>query len=185
VTPEAEAVFQRVLTVDPTNEPARLYVALGMRARGDDAGAAAALLALLADEPAGGADWADFARAELADMGVEAPPAPAPIAEPGTAPTTVLEALGGTPAEALASPMAAFTPEQAAAINEMVNGLALRLLETPNDPPGWAQLITSYIVLGRIEDAEAALAMARQVLAGNAEGLALVEEAAAPLRETE
>lgn len=161
VTQIAEEAIQRALAVNPSNPVARLYLAVGMKERGETEEAAAALLTLLADEPAGGADWADFARIELQDLGIEPPPA-AEAADP-------------------VDPTAGFTAEQMEMINTMVNGLAAQLAENPDDLDGWAQLIRSYIVLGRETDARDALAAARDVFTGNAEALATIEEAAAPI----
>ncbi|MHA1559950.1 MAG: c-type cytochrome biogenesis protein CcmI [Alphaproteobacteria bacterium] len=158
VTPVAEAAFLRALILDPTNPTARLSLAVAMKERGETDGAAAAFLALLADEPPGGTDWGDFARAELQDLGVEAPP----------------------PAEA-ADLTDGFTAEQMEMINVMVNGLAAQLAETPEDVDGWVQLIRSYIVLGRETDARDAAAAARAVFTGNADALAAIEDVAAPI----
>jgi len=75
--------------------------------------------------------------------------------------------------------MAAMTDEERTAmINAMVDRLAARLREAPNDPEGWARLVTSYRVLGRAEEAEAALAAARVAL--SAEARAAFETALAP-----
>jgi cytochrome c-type biogenesis protein CcmH len=177
VTPQAETMFNRVLAVDPSNPRARLYLAMAMRARGEDDAATTALLDLLQDEPAGGADWADLARTELADLGVEAPPPPEAAASAPAASAPV--------ASAPASAAANFTPDQLAMITQMVEGLAARLADNPDDVDGWAQLIRSYIVLGRTDDARAALATARDVFTGNDAALATIEDAAAPLEEAE
>lgn len=171
VTPLAAAMFNRVLSVDPSNPSVRLYLAIDLKARGENDAAVAAFLDLLQDEPAGGAPWGDLARAQLADLGVEAPPPPA------AAPAASAPAASPAPA--------AFTPDQLEMINQMVAGLAARLAENPDDLDGWAQLIRSYIVLGRTEDAQTAVATAREVFAGNADALATIEAAAAQLGDTE
>ncbi len=77
------------------------------------------------------------------------------------------------------------TPEQLEFVDQMVGQLAARLEAEPDDAEGWAQLITSYMVLGREEDARAALGTAREFFTGNDEALAIIEEAAAPLVEQE
>ena len=51
-------------------------------------------------------------------------------------------------------------------IEGMVDGLAVRLSEFPNDPDGWTMLIRSYRMMGRVDDAEAALARARDLFDG-------------------
>jgi cytochrome c-type biogenesis protein CcmH len=52
------------------------------------------------------------------------------------------------------------------------------LKAAPDDPDGWAQLVRSYMVLGRADDARAALAEARTALAGDAAKVAVVDAAA-------
>jgi cytochrome c-type biogenesis protein CcmH len=60
----------------------------------------------------------------------------------------------------------------------MVASLAARLKAARDDPEGWAQLVRSYMVLGRADDARAALADARTALAGDAAKVAIVDAAA-------
>ena len=50
-----------------------------------------------------------------------------------------------------------------------------RLAANPDDAEGWARLVRSYMVLGRGDDAKAALAKARTALAGKPDRLAVVE----------
>ncbi|MCY4153015.1 MAG: c-type cytochrome biogenesis protein CcmI [Aestuariivita sp.] len=56
--------------------------------------------------------------------------------------------------------------DRTAMIEGMVDGLAVRLSEFPNDPDGWTMLIRSYRMMGRVDDAEAALARARDLFDG-------------------
>ncbi|HVY20491.1 MAG TPA: c-type cytochrome biogenesis protein CcmI [Bauldia sp.] len=60
----------------------------------------------------------------------------------------------------------------------MVASLAARLKAAPDDAQGWAQLVRSYMVLGRPDDARAALADARTALAADQAKVAIVETAA-------
>ena len=57
-------------------------------------------------------------------------------------------------------------------IRGMVDGLAARLAEAPDDADGWNRLIRSYAVLGDREAAQRALTDARAALAGQASSLA-------------
>ena len=65
--------------------------------------------------------------------------------------------------------------DRTAMIEGMVAQLAERLEAEPGDAEGWARLVRSYMVLGRPDDARAALEDARKALAGAGDKLALVE----------
>ena len=63
-------------------------------------------------------------------------------------------------------------------IEGMVSGLAARLESEPADPQGWERLLRAYMVLGRKDEASAALARARLALAERPDLLTVVEAAA-------
>lgn len=60
----------------------------------------------------------------------------------------------------------------------MVEGLAARLEDDPDDPQGWANLVRSYAVLGDQAKLDEALAEARRFFADRPRDLAMIEEAA-------
>ena len=62
-----------------------------------------------------------------------------------------------------------------AAIAGMVEGLAARLREQPDDPEGWARLVRAYAVLGRERDLRSALTEARRLFAGRPDVLQAIE----------
>jgi cytochrome c-type biogenesis protein CcmH len=68
--------------------------------------------------------------------------------------------------------------QQAAMIEGMVAMLATRLETNSGDATGWAQLVRSYMVLGRPDDARAALTKAKAALGADQAKTAIVEEAA-------
>ena len=70
---------------------------------------------------------------------------------------------------------------QQAMIEGMVARLAGRLAADGKDPAGWAQLMRSYMVLGRKDDAAKALSDARRSLSDDAAALEQVNTAAAEL----
>jgi cytochrome c-type biogenesis protein CcmH len=155
VTAEARAAFERAAALDTDALRPRFFLALALSQEGKKEEALAAWRSLLKEAPAAGAPWVDIARRAVADL--EGPKAAGPDADDVAA----------------ASKM---TPEERTAmISGMVGSLAAKLDASPNDPNGWARLIRSYVVLGRPDDARSALAKARTVLAGDADGLALVE----------
>ncbi len=57
-------------------------------------------------------------------------------------------------------------------INQMVEGLAARLKENGKDLEGWMRLLRSYMVLGRRDEAVAALSSARGQFTGDEKSLA-------------
>lgn len=61
--------------------------------------------------------------------------------------------------------------DRAAAIRQMVEGLASRLEAGGGSPEEWARLVRSYVVLGERDRAAATLARARQSLPGSGEAL--------------
>lgn len=71
--------------------------------------------------------------------------------------------------------------EQEAMVDGMVEGLAARLSENPNDPEGWSRLIRSRIVRGEYDQAAQDLASARRALARDSAGLTRVNAAASEL----
>jgi cytochrome c-type biogenesis protein CcmH len=71
--------------------------------------------------------------------------------------------------------------DQQAMIESMVARLAARLAADGKDPAGWVQLIRSYMVMGRKDDAMKALKDARAALTGNEKGLGEVNGAASEL----
>jgi cytochrome c-type biogenesis protein CcmH len=80
-----------------------------------------------------------------------------------------VEGVGPTTVEA--------SPQQAM-IQQMVEGLAARLKQDPNDAQGWARLIRSYAVLGDKAKMNAALDEARRIFKDRPSDRAAIESAA-------
>lgn len=85
----------------------------------------------------------------------------------------------GNAAPAVAGNTHEVTPEQ---IRAMVERLALRLAQNPDDAEGWAMLARSYNVLGRFQDATLAYGKAVARIPGNASLLADYADALAMAR---
>jgi len=89
---------------------------------------------------------------------------------------------GGTrgPSDAdIAAASAMTEAERAEMISGMVDGLAARLDENPNDPDGWIMLIRSYSVLGRRDEAAEAAKKALAALADQDRAVEAVRRTAA------
>lgn len=167
VSPEAEAVLGRALSMEPEHPVARYYSALTLL-QGGRPDLAYRLWSRLVSEGPPDAPWMVPARAGLAEA-ARLTGQPGPDDAPGAPAGPTSEDIRA--AEDLA-------PE---ARNAMVEGMVAQLsrrLATEGGPPrDWAQLIRSLGVLGRQEEAAAILGEARATFAANAEGLELVEAA--------
>ena len=167
VTADARAAFERAAKLDPTSVRPRFYLALALGQAGKTDEAIAAWKALLDGAPKT-APWVAVAQSELAKL------------EGGTT-TAVTEGAAAPPGPTAADVKAAgemSASDRMAMIEGMVQQLAAKLAANPADGPGWARLIRSYMVLGKADDAKAALAKARDALAGDATALDSVNQAA-------
>jgi cytochrome c-type biogenesis protein CcmH len=144
VTAEAEAEFAKAGD-DPR---ARFYGAEAALQRGDREAAKAGLRALLATAPAD-APWRKVVQERLSEIAPDAQP---PVAK-GSGPT----------AQDVAAAQSMSPEERQAMIRSMVDRLAARLEQNPNDKDGWTRLAHAYDVLGETEKAKAARARAAQM----------------------
>ncbi|MCB9949273.1 MAG: c-type cytochrome biogenesis protein CcmI [Rhodospirillaceae bacterium] len=149
VSEQAQLAFQRVLEMQPLDPRPHHYLALARAQAGDDEGALAGWQALMRMSPAD-APWVPMVAGRIAEtaqrLGLD----------PGQ---TAIAPMGVDPDAARAA--AALPPEeQAEMIRSMVDGLAARLEQQPDDLDGWLRLGQSYGVLGRPADAAAAFARA-------------------------
>ncbi|MFO1183272.1 MAG: c-type cytochrome biogenesis protein CcmI [Bauldia sp.] len=164
VTDAAVTALRKVVELDPKDLRPRFFLALRLRQDGKTDEAAAAWRAILPDAPA---PLADLINQQLAEL--EGRPPPPPTAPRG-------------PTDADVAAVRDLPPDQQKALfNSMVERLAGRLAEQPDDADGWTQLIRSYVVLGRTDDAKQALARARVALAARADRLAGIETLARTL----
>ena len=159
IAPAAAAGFAAVLADDPENPIARFYLAMADAQADRHPQAIAAWQTLAAELPADASLRAEIARRIAAAAQAAGIPAP-PLAPPAEAP----------------DPQA-----RAAMIQAMVDRLAARLAEVPDDADGWQRLGRAYAVLGerdraaqayaragalRPDDMEIALAEAQALLEG-------------------
>ncbi len=159
VTPAAEDMARQALSLDPKSPEGQHLLALAKAQQGDLASAIRGWESLLAGAPPM-ANWRPpierylaQARAQLASpaqgpAGLSRPPGPS--GAPGPSPDEVAAARQMSDAD------------RAAMIEGMVEGLAARLDDAPDDPAAWLRLARAYGVLGRTEDAVRALDKAEQ-----------------------
>lgn len=176
VSDEALAQFRSALESEPSDVRARYFVAKFDYQNGRKSKALDDWIALAKAAPDDAA-WQDDIRRDIAmaasDLGVDvsdrlqggetsSSSTGMPVLDQGT-----IDAAGRlSPAE------------QEAMVDRMVDGLAARLAENPDDPEGWARLIRSRMVRGNDAQASRDLASARRALAGDAQGLVRVNAVA-------
>jgi cytochrome c-type biogenesis protein CcmH len=165
VSEAARKAAQRVLELEPGRIEARIWLTLAREQDGDLAGAAAAYRELLAGAPAD-APWraAVSQRLDLVDKKIKAEPVEhRPVAAlPAPPAATSPAAAGEQPDVAAMSPA-----DREAFITSMVDRLATRLKADGRDLAGWIRLARAYKVLGREDDARAAIASARENFSGD------------------
>ena len=143
VVPEAVGVFRQALEARPGDPASRFHLALARAQAGQVREAYDMWLALAADTPADAAWRGDLEAligqaAEMLDVEPEALPLAPPLAEAPSGPT----------ADDVAAAAEMTPDERMEMIRGMVEGLAARLEENPDDPQGWRRLAQSYAVLG-------------------------------------
>jgi cytochrome c-type biogenesis protein CcmH len=135
VSAEAEAAFEKALTLDPQNAKARFFVATAQAQEGKTDEAAKAWNAMLADLPRN-SPWR--AAAEQALAAVDRKPA----------------AMPGPTQDQMAAASSMSAGDRAAMIETMVSRLDGELRKNPDNPDGWRRLVRSYMVLGKKGEAE-------------------------------
>ena len=162
VSAQASDLFNKALAADPRNPRARYYLALAKAQANDVRGAIQDWVDLISISPPD-APWLTTVRSQIVAASKELGVDPRSFE-----PSAAALAMGPSPSEPTAqgpsrqdveaaSQMTA--EERQAMIRGMVQRLADRLEEKPDDPKGWRRLANAYRVLG--EDAKAAEAEAR------------------------
>ena len=171
VTEEARTAYEKILKIEPGRVEPRFWLAVGKEQDGRLPDALADYTALLNEAPPDAAYRAAVeVRIKEISALMSAPGEQAPAKAP-TGPSAVdLEAA------------ARLSPEQREQmITGMVEGLAQRLKSNGKDLAGWQRLLRAYSVLGRRDDARAALAEARRNFEGDARALSALSGLAATL----
>lgn len=167
VSAEALDILQQVLAKEPRNPRALFYLAVADEQNGNMQRALDRWKSLIAASPPG-APWAGIARDRASqaaaalglDPAKEIPPPPAETAR-------------GPTAEDMAAAENMTPEERRAMIESMVQGLAARLEENPDDLEGWIRLARSYTVLNETAAARDAMAKAAEIAPRNVDILLL------------
>jgi len=195
VVPIARVILKEALTLDPKEPRARYYQSLADYQDGKTEDAIRKWLALEAETPPG-AEWRRTLGARISDFAREAgissermaalarkaqankgastaktsPPLPAQA--PGPAP-------GNPTAEQMQAAQQMSSGDRQAMIRGMVEGLAEKMKDDPNNLEGWLRLARSYSVLGETEKSYDAFERAVALKPGDAELLAQYAESIA------
>ena len=157
VTVPVRTLIADILAADPA-EPRALFLS-GLAAYQDgNYEAAIAIWRQLQALSAPDAPWMELLAQNIADA------AQAGGIDPGTLPGTV----PGPDEETIAAAAEMSAEDRTAMIKGMVDGLAARLAETPEDAAGWRRLARAYIVLERTADAATALIGAAEAMPDDA-----------------
>ena len=152
VTPEARRVFEEMTAAEPGNPGPKFYLGLARAQAGDGRGALEIWLGIEAEAPPD-VSWLPALRENIertaAQFGID----PASI----TPRRSVVAAPPGPSAEDVAAARAMSEQERDEMIRGMVDRLAARLEQEPDDVEGWLRLTQAYRILGERENAERAL----------------------------
>ncbi|MCP5365444.1 MAG: c-type cytochrome biogenesis protein CcmI [Hyphomicrobiales bacterium] len=157
VIEEAASAFESALRGNADEPRARYYLALRRAQLGDVQGALQAWNDLIAVSPAD-APWLPQVRSQVARASAALGLVPP---DEATKPQQQMGARKPQPSQEEINKAAAMTEEERQAmIRAMVDGLAARLEQNPDDREGWLRLARAYDVLGEVERAEKARARA-------------------------
>jgi cytochrome c-type biogenesis protein CcmH len=160
VTEEARLAYERILKLEPDRLEPRFWLALAKEQDGQLVAAASEYQSLIAQAD-DKASWRGIVEERLAIVRMK-------LGEGSTSPRRSPSAADVTAADALSD------QERARMIDDMVASLAERLKKNGNDLPGWRRLVEAYVVLGRREQALAALDEARKALAQDDEAIGVL-----------
>ena len=173
VVPEAVSIFRQALETQPDDPASRFHLALARAQAGEVQEAYEMWLALAADAPADAPwrrDLEGLIRQAAEVLGVEPGAVPrGPPAAPRA--PDVTEVPSGPTADDVAAAAEMTPDERMEMIRTMVEGLAARLEENPDDAQGWRRLARSYAVLGEPGKALDTLRRAVELAPNNLETL--------------
>jgi cytochrome c-type biogenesis protein CcmH len=153
VNNEAQAVFDSVMKLDPNDPRARFFRGMTLDQAGETRAALDIWIDIVNTAPPG-SGWVVDIRRQIEERAQEA----------GIDISGQLKKAAPAPSQQqIDDAMAMPEQDREAMIQNMVDGLADRLAENPNDPDGWIRLINARVVLGQDEQAKQALIGALEV----------------------
>ncbi len=165
MSPKAEVAIDKALAKDPDYHQAIFLKSIALAQRNKTREAIQGWIKMLETAPPG-APWIEQVQDNVRNA----------AAQINVIPPADLVPRGPT-AEQRAAAEELSPEDQQAMVGAMVEGLAQRLEEEPNDLRGWLMLIRSYQILEREEDAKAAQARGLEVFDGDEAATAQLESA--------
>ena len=163
---DAAEAFRKAVAIDKGDPRARYFLAVQKDISGDHQGAIEDWFALLEDTPADAPYAQDVRRVisqvaqkegiDVAARLAKASPAPATGGVTTDGPATATAAIPGPTSQQMKEAASMPPGQQEAMIANMVEGLAKRLEQNPNDADGWIMLMRSRMTLGETAKAVAA-----------------------------
>ncbi|MBT4888910.1 MAG: c-type cytochrome biogenesis protein CcmI [Rhodospirillales bacterium] len=163
-TPVILTIFHEISKADPLDPRARFYIGMEALQSGNVQAALQIWIDLLYISPPD-APWFSTVEAQINQAANDADIDPNTI-KPSQKILDIAGQLGtgqtepGPTAEDVENAQSMTSSEQDEMIRSMVQGLADKLAENPNDPEGWMRLIKAYEVLGEVDKAAQARTMA-------------------------
>lgn len=139
VSAEAQAVFEAAIKIDPNDPKANFYLALAFSQEGRKPEAVATLQKLQATLPTD-SPWRRAVEQALASLD-----------------TNPVASKNGPSEDDVTAASSLSDEERGAMIETMVASLDEKLKQNPRDTEGWMRLVRSYVVLGKTDEARAAL----------------------------
>ncbi|MDZ7600793.1 MAG: c-type cytochrome biogenesis protein CcmI [Hoeflea sp.] len=140
VTEQASLAFQTARELDSTDPRPRFYLALALAQSGKTTEARAAFTGMLESAPAG-APWIPAVESQIAAL------------QPDSGPV-----VPGNPSAADIAAAQTMSPEdRQSMIGSMIESLAAKLADNPDNIEGWLRLVRSYAVTGSRDKAQVAL----------------------------
>lgn len=177
VSPRAVEMFQEALARDPTDIKSRYYIAASRSQLGDYRGAIALWRGLTADAPPD-APWIDTVKEQISSAALKGGIMPMSVVPERR--VLIADGLSGAIAgdirpdqKTVNSVQQMDKGDQQAFIRSMVQRLADRLKENPEDVDGWLRLGRAYRVIGERQEAVQAFNQAKRELERLLGGLAI------------
>ncbi|MDC0360648.1 c-type cytochrome biogenesis protein CcmI [Alphaproteobacteria bacterium] len=171
VSPRAIETFENALEKDPGEIKSRFYIAEGRAQSGDYAGAIALWRGLTADAPPD-APWVGEVRARIANAAMKGnimpmqvqPERPSGNARPASGLSGAIAGEAAPTADDVQAVQEMAPQDQTAFIRSMVQRLADKMEENPDDVDGWLRLGRAYQVLEDQQKSRAAFGQAKRRL---------------------